>query len=134
MKKNIEGELHHVAFLVYDTSNFINLFEMIGWKKIHSAVNLAQGVSTTFMQNKNQRIEFIEVIDNDALKKQLRTRGNHIHHVAFQTDNITEAINKFMSLGYKFINETPCLGFKDKKIVFFDMLSTKGILIELMSK
>jgi methylmalonyl-CoA/ethylmalonyl-CoA epimerase len=49
-------------------------------------------------------------------------------------DDIDQKLNQLKSTSIKLLNETPCLGLKDRKIAFLHPKSTHGVLIELVEE
>lgn len=77
-------------------------------------------------------IEYLEpVSENSPVTKFLEKRGNGIHHIAFQVENLEEKIRELVKKGYSVIDEKQNSGAHSKKIAFLHPKSFNGILIEL---
>ncbi len=130
----LDARLHHIAVLVYDPTPIIELFLCMNWKMNKETYNQAYGVRTHFITKDATRIEFFVPEDNERLMRQLKKRGNHLHHLAFEVEDIEQAIGLLSEKGYGFIGMEPQTGIDDRPVIFMDPLSSKGILIELIGK
>lgn len=128
--------IHHLGILVYDPKPLIDLFQLLGWSLSNKSYNDEYGVQTYFLGNKNHKmqIEFIVPKTNEGLKKQLNKRGNHIHHIAIELDNIEEGIHNLTDIGYKFISKSPVKGYENRDVIFLHPIETKGILVEFIGR
>ena len=92
----------------------------------------SEGVITSFFQTDNTKIELLQGLkENNAISKFIKKRGEGIHHVAFEVEDINQEIKRLKKLGFKIINETPKKGADNKLICFVHPKSTNGVLIEL---
>lgn len=80
-------------------------------------------------------MEFIEPASQDSpISNFLQKRGEGIHHIAFEVDNIDEELSRLKEKGVILIDEKPRIGAHGTKIAFFHPKYTKGVLIELVEK
>ena len=94
-------------------------------------VNL-EGVITTFFKVGNLKIELLQGLNDDnAISKFIEKRGEGIHHIAFEVEDIKSEINRLKKSGFKIINENPKQGADNKLICFIHPKSTNHVLIEL---
>ena len=92
----------------------------------------SEGVKTSFFKSSNTKIELLEGVGEDnAISKFIKSRGEGIHHIAFEVDNIISEIERLKKLGFKIINEKPRRGADNKLICFIHPKSTNHVLIEL---
>jgi len=92
----------------------------------------SEGVLTTFFQTGDSKIELLSATSEDSpIAKFIEKKGEGIHHLAFEVEDIEKEIIRLSGLGYKVINETPKLGADNKRIAFLHPKSTNGVLIEL---
>ena len=91
-----------------------------------------EGVKTSFFQSGETKIELLEGIgENNAISKFIKKRGEGIHHIAFEVEDILYEIKRLKDHGFKIINETPKKGADNKLICFIHPKSTNHVLIEL---
>jgi methylmalonyl-CoA/ethylmalonyl-CoA epimerase len=78
------------------------------------------------------KIELLEATNEDSpIAKYLERRGQGIHHIAFDVENIDAEIERLIGEGFQLIQSTPKNGADNKLIAFLHPKSTEGILVEL---
>lgn len=94
-----------------------------------------QKVKVAFISVNNSRIELLEPISEDSpIKKFLDKRGEGIHHIALQTDNIHQELEKLASEGVRLIDEKPRVGAGGTLVAFVHPKAAFGVLYELCQK
>jgi len=94
-----------------------------------------QGVTTAFFPVGESEVELLEPTAADSpVAKFLEKKGEGIHHVAFQVENIEAALNELKEKGVRLIDETPRYGAGGAKIAFIHPAATRGILVELCER
>ncbi|HMT03883.1 MAG TPA: VOC family protein, partial [Burkholderiales bacterium] len=61
----------------------------------------------------------------------IEKKGEGIHHIAYDVENIYDAMKKLQSEGFVLLNETPKKGADNKLVCFLHPKSTQGVLVEL---
>lgn len=93
---------------------------------------VSEGVSASFFKIGDTKIELLEATDeNSAIAKFIEKRGEGIHHIAFDVEDIDAEIHRLQSEGFQFIHQSPKDGADNKRICFLHPKSTNGVLIEL---
>lgn len=78
------------------------------------------------------KVELLESTDPDGvISSFIDKKGEGMHHIAFEVDDLQAEIIRLKSEGFAFINEIPKEGADDKLICFLHPKSTGGVLIEL---
>ena len=91
-----------------------------------------QGMKIGFIPVGDSSIELLQdVSGSSAIKKYLDKNGEGIHHIAFEVDDIYQAVAELKEKGVKLIDETPRLGAHGMTIAFMHPKGTHGILMEL---
>ena len=67
-----------------------------------------------------------------VINKFIEKRGESIHHIAFEVDDMDSEVTRLIDEGFVFINEKPQPGADNKMVCFLHPKSTNGILIELV--
>jgi len=94
-----------------------------------------QKVATAFFPVGESEVELLEPTAADSpVAKFLEKKGEGIHHVAFQVENIEAALNELKEKGVRLIDETPRYGAGGAKIAFIHPAATRGILVELCER
>jgi methylmalonyl-CoA/ethylmalonyl-CoA epimerase len=126
-------KIHHVAIAVRNLDKALNLYEsLFGLKASKIETVPEQGVKTALIPvGDGSKIEFLEPIDpNGGVAKFLKSRGEGIHHICLEVDNIDQTLNTIAEKGCQLIDKESRKG-PDGRIGFIHPKSTKGVLIEL---
>lgn len=92
----------------------------------------SEGVSTSFFKVGENKIELLEATKPDsAIAKFIEKKGEGIHHVAFDVDDIYAEMERLRNEGFIILNEEPKKGADNKLVCFIHPKSTNGVLIEL---
>ena len=92
----------------------------------------SEGVATSFFQVGESKIELLESTDpNSAISRFIDKKGEGIHHVAFEVDDILSEIERMKSEGFVVLNDKPKKGADNKLVCFIHPKGTGGVLIEL---
>lgn len=92
----------------------------------------SEGVSTSFFKVGDNKIELLEATNpNSAIAKYIDKKGEGIHHVAFDVDDIYAEMDRLRKEGFTILNEEPKKGADNKLVCFIHPKSANGVLIEL---
>lgn len=72
--------------------------------------------------------------DSSPIAKYIAKRGEGIHHIAIEVDDIEGELARLKAAGVRLINETPTEGAHDMLIAFIHPSSFNGVLVELCQK
>lgn len=125
--------LDHIAIAVADLDKaIIRFLDDFGLDyKGKETVQTAQ-TETAFFPIPGTQIELIHPLDGKGpVQKHIERRGEGLHHLCFETDNIEEDMLRLKEKGYTLLSDTPQPGAHGTKVVFIHPKSTGGILIEL---
>lgn len=126
-------KIEHIGIAVknLETSNllFEKLFGAPPYK--HEEV-ASEGVRTSFFMNGPNKIELLEATNPEsAIAKFIEKKGEGIHHIAFDVEDIVSEMERLRGEGFILLNETPKKGADNKLIAFLHPKGTNGVLIEL---
>lgn len=92
----------------------------------------SEGVKTAFFQIGESKIELLEATKEDSpIAKFIEKKGQGIHHIAFDVEDIEVEITRLKEEGFRLIHEVPKNGADNKRIAFLHPKSTDGILVEI---
>lgn len=120
-----------VAVKSLETSNelFSKLFNQQPYKL---EVVESEGVSTSFFQVGETKIELLEGSkEGNAISKFIEKKGEGIHHIAFEVEDIYSEMKRLESEGFTLLNKEPKRGADNKLICFLHPKSSNGVLVEL---
>ena len=92
----------------------------------------SEGVSTSFFAAGPNKIELLAATSPDSpIAKFIEKKGEGIHHIAFEVEDIVSEIARLKKEGFIVLNEIPKKGADNKLVAFLHPNSTNGVLIEL---
>lgn len=126
-------KLEHIGIAVRDLENSEKLFSALFHKESYKTESVeSEGVTTVFFQTGESKIELlVGNKEGNVISKFIEKRGEGIHHLAFEVDNIETEIQRLKASGFEFVSEVPKKGADEKRICFLHPKSTHGVLIEL---
>jgi|TARA_Y100001947_G_scaffold40586_1_gene33631 methylmalonyl-CoA epimerase len=93
-----------------------------------------QGVKAALVRVGASQLEFIQPIDNEnGVAKFIEKRGEGVHHICFEVDNLESKLNDLDLAGVQLIDKEPRDGLSGT-IGFIHPKSTRGVLIELVDQ
>ena len=128
-------KIDHLGIAVRSIDQAMEFFEKILGLKCEGIETVeSQKVKTAFFAVGETHIELLEPTSDDSpVAKFLENKGEGIHHVAYQTEDIEAQLNMARENGCRLINETPVKGAGNKNIAFLHPKSTLGVLTEFCS-
>lgn len=91
-----------------------------------------QGMKIAFIPIGDSSVELLQDVSGvSAIKKFLDKNGEGIHHIAYEVDDINQAISELKAKGIKLIDEKPRQGAHGMSVAFMHPKATHGILMEL---
>ncbi len=129
-------KISHIGIAVKDLAVSEDLFrKLLGTSEVHHEVIEDQGVSIASFKVGDAIIELTEATRDDSpIAKFIAKRGEGIHHLAIETDDVVGELARLKSEGIQLIDETPKPGAHDMQIAFLHPKSTSGVLIEFCQK
>jgi methylmalonyl-CoA/ethylmalonyl-CoA epimerase len=125
--------VEHIGIAVKNLNEVNALYEQIFGEKHYKTEEVAsENVATSFFKVGETKIEFLEATaPESAIAKFVEKKGEGIHHIAFEVDDIHAEMKRLSEKGFILLNETPKKGADNKLICFLHPKSTNGILVEL---
>ena len=126
-------KIEHIGIAVKDLEVSNLLFEKLFGAPAYKFEEVeSEGVTTSFFMNGPNKIELLAATNPESpIAKFLEKKGEGIHHIAFDVENIEEEIARLKNEGFVVINEVPKKGADNKLVAFLHPKSTNGVLIEL---
>ncbi|MCP9768224.1 methylmalonyl-CoA epimerase [Lacihabitans sp. LS3-19] len=126
-------KIEHIGIAVknLEASNeiFRKLFNKAHYKE--EAVE-TEGVKTSFFALSDSKIELLEATREDSpIAKFIEKRGEGIHHIAFEVEDIYSEMKRLENEGFILLNTEPKNGADNKLVCFLHPKNTNGVLIEL---
>ena len=126
-------KIEHIGIAVRNLKDTAEVYEKLFGKAAYKTeVVESEGVSTMFFQVGESKIELLEATHADSpIAKFIEKKGEGIHHIAYDVDDIEKEIGRLKQEGFQLIHEQAKLGADNKKIAFLHPKSTAGVLVEL---
>ena len=126
-------KIDHIGIAVKDMAISNVLFEkLLGVPHYKTEEVESEGVLTSFFKSDSNKIELLAATNEDSvIAKFIEKKGEGIHHIAFEVDDIEEEIQRLKKEGFVVLNDVPKKGADNKLVVFLHPKSTNGVLIEL---
>jgi methylmalonyl-CoA/ethylmalonyl-CoA epimerase len=126
-------KIEHIGIAVKDIKSSNDLFKkLFGKENYKMEVVESEGVSTSFFMLGETKIELLEAkTETSAIAKFIEKKGEGIHHIAYEVDDIYEEMKRLESEGFEVLNKEPKKGADNKLIFFLHPKSTNGVLVEL---
>jgi methylmalonyl-CoA/ethylmalonyl-CoA epimerase len=127
------NKIEHIGIAVKDLEKSNLLYAKLFGEPHYKIEEVkSESVKTSFFKVGQNKIELLEATDdNSAIAKFIDRKGEGIHHIAFDVDDIEKEIERLKSEGFIVINETPKKGADNKLVAFLHPKSSNGVLIEL---
>ena len=126
-------KIEHIGIAVKNLETSNSLFhKLLGVPSYKTELVESEGVKTAFYKVGEHKIELLEATTLESpITKFIEKRGEGIHHIAFEVDNLEAEIKRLKKEGFEIINENPKEGADNKRVVFLHPKSTQGVLVEL---
>jgi len=127
------NKIEHIGIAVKNMQDATILFEkLLGVPSYKEEAVESEGVLTSFFQTGTNKIELLMATNPESpIAKFLERKGEGIHHIAFDVEDIYSEISRLKNEGFVLINEVPKKGADNKLVVFLHPKNTNGVLVEL---
>jgi methylmalonyl-CoA/ethylmalonyl-CoA epimerase len=127
------NKIEHIGIAVKDIEVSNQLFAKLFGKSHYKIESVeSEHVSTSFFQLGESKIELLQATHEDsAIAKFIEKKGEGIHHIAYDVDDIYLEMDRLKKEGFILLSEEPKKGADNKLICFLHPKSTNGVLIEL---
>lgn len=126
-------KIEHIGIAVKNVETSNDLFTKLFGKQHYKVESVeSEGVNTSFFMLGETKIELLEASSaNSSIAKFIDKKGEGIHHIAYEVDNLDEEMLRLKNEGFELINKEPKDGADNKRICFLHPKSTNGVLVEL---
>ena len=126
-------KIHHVAMVVKNIDQSLAFWKdalgipLEGLKDVPK-----EAAKIAFLSVGEGKIELVQPVGKESgLTRYLEKKGEGMHHICIQVDDILAMMEKLKNKGIRLINESPVLGDGGRKYAFIHPESTGGVLVEL---
>ena len=127
-------KIDHIAIAVNDVEESAKTYqEALGIDEIEFETVESEGVKVAIIPMENGRIELMQPTNDESpIKKFLDKKGQGLHHMALETDNIEGEVERMEGCGVQFLGKVRP-GSAGTKVTFIHPKSLEGVLAELCS-
>jgi len=127
--------VHHIGIVVKSLDEAIAVYrDSLGLTVSKITASEKDGVKIAFLPTAEAEIELLEPsVPGNNMHKFLETRGEGIHHLCLEVDDIEGHLRRLEAAGATLIDKTPRQG-ADGLIAFIHPKSMKGVLVELIQR
>jgi methylmalonyl-CoA/ethylmalonyl-CoA epimerase len=127
------NKVEHIGIAVKDIKASSSLYEtLLGVPCYKTELVSSEAVQTAFFKVGESKIELLSATTEDSvIANFIARKGEGIHHIAFEVDDILKEMARLKSEGFTLLNEEPKKGADHKLVCFVHPKGTSGVLIEL---
>jgi methylmalonyl-CoA/ethylmalonyl-CoA epimerase len=128
--------IHHLGVAVEDLDEALSTYQrLFGAELEHRATVPDQGVEAAAVRVGDGRVELLEPLDEDTpVGRFLAKRGPGMHHVAYEVEDVGEAVTRLAAAGAEMIDSRPREGLFGLQVAFVHPDSVHGVLAEVVAR
>ena len=125
-------KINHVAIVVQDIDVALNFWEQtFGLQLDHVEDVPSQKSKVAFLPLGESEIELVQPTNSDSgLANFLEKRGEGMHHICIEVEDVDAALAELKSKGVRLINDVP-EELPGRKMAFVHPKAANGVLVEL---
>lgn len=130
------GKIDHVALAVSDLEAAIELYRST-WGLVlqHREVVEDQGVEEAMLSAGDSQIQLMRPLGpNTVIGKFISRRGEGLHHIAYEVEDVEAALSHLKAQGMSLIDEEARPGGSGCRIAFVHPTGNHGLLVELVER
>ncbi len=126
-------QLEHIGIAVKNLEAANECYaKLLGSQPYKTEEVKSENVVTSFFKTGDSKVELLEATSPDsAIAKFIETRGEGLHHVAFEVEDIRAEMQRLEKEGFRILNPEPKRGADNKLVCFIHPKSANGVLVEL---
>ena len=125
--------IDHIGIAVKDIESAVATYEkLLNTACYKREVVEEQKVDTAFFRTGESKVELLGATSDDSvIKKYIEKRGEGMHHVAFEVNDIEAEMERLSDEGFTLLSDEPSRGADNKLVAFVHPKDNNGVLIEL---
>ena len=126
-------KINHIGIAVKSLEDHIPFYRDVLGLTLEGIEEVAdQNVRVAIFKVGEVHIELLEPLSEDSpIAKFMDKKGEGMHHIAYQTDDIREELSKFQEKEIQLIDEEPRSGAHETQIAFLHPKSSGRVLTEI---
>ncbi len=129
-------KIDHIGIAVKNLEQSSDIFSRLFNRPVyHQEFLESQQLNVSFFALDDTKVELLEpASEKSTVHKFLQAKGEGIHHVAFEVEDIYAEMERLKNDGFQPLSEAPYQGALGKLVCFFHPKTTNGVLVELCQK
>jgi methylmalonyl-CoA/ethylmalonyl-CoA epimerase len=130
------GKIEHVAVAVSDLDDAIRFYQDVwGLEVVHRERVEEEGVEEAMLPLGASFLQLVAPLDRQTtVANFLERRGEGLHHIAFEVDDLEAALTKLGAGGVELVDGAPRPGGRGNMVAFVHPDANHGVLIELIQR
>ncbi len=125
-------KMAHLGVAVKNLQESINLYTKLGFQLEGQETVESEGVEVAFLRLGESHVELLAPLhEQSPIAKFIQKRGEGIHHLAIEVEDIEAQLASYRTQGIQLIDEHPKAGAHQTRVAFVHPRSTNGVLLEL---
>ena len=130
----VPRKIDHIGIAVNDLESAKRFYEGSLGLRVEREETLGE-MKIAFVPVGEVNLELIESSTDDGIiAKFIATRGEGVHHIAYEVEDVSSALEALKARGVRLVDETPREGADGKEVAFVHPRSAHGVLTELVCK
>ena len=129
-------KIDHIAIAVNNIGASLSIYkDILGFPSPNIEEVPRDSVRVAFLGIGESSIELVEPISpQSSIAKFIEKKGEGLHHICYEVDDIEETLKKFKNKGIELIDKIPRQGAHGNKVAFVHPKGLNGVLVELKQK
>ncbi|MGH2753102.1 MAG: methylmalonyl-CoA epimerase [Actinomycetota bacterium] len=130
----MELRIEHVAIAVADLEAAVNHYEKVWGLEVEHREHVEdQGVEEAMLPLGGSYLQLLGATGPDTtVGKFVERRGEGLHHIAYEVDDLAAALAELKGKGVPLIDEAPRRGGRGHMVAFVHPKGNHGLLVELI--
>lgn len=126
-------KIEHIGIAVKDLEAAVETYEQLLNGKCYKRETVEQQkVETAFFRTGESKVELLGATSPESvIAKYIDKKGEGMHHVAFEVDDIHSELDRLRDEGFTVLGEEPSRGADNKLVAFLHPKDNHGVLVEL---
>ncbi|OUM84833.1 MAG: methylmalonyl-CoA epimerase [Bacillus thermozeamaize] len=125
-------KMAHLGIAVKNLEEAIAVYAKLGFQLESQETVESEGVKVAFLTLGESHVELLAPLHPQSpIAKFIEKRGEGIHHLAIEVDDIETQLASYQAQGIQLIDEKPKAGAHQTRVAFVHPRSTHGVLLEL---
>ena len=128
-------KVDHIGILVSNLDEATKLYEDCFGAEVDKVETISgQGVKAAILSlAQGAKLELLEPLPDSNMAKVLEKRGEGLHHITFEVDDVDEELSRLSERGVDLIDKKSRPGLEGM-VAFIHPKSLRGVLVELCQK